>query len=229
MIDNKEIVILASDKGRGGGSVTPSSVATAIGNMTSDQAAQALSDLGGAGWLPVNVTASGGTLVADKTVSETLAAINAGDIVTISIPSGSGGTIEAIGTQADGGITAAFVIPLVGGMIYIGAVWLHQENGSDVVELRGYTAAKEPAIVTVSGTTPDITPVPGNVYECDELTRLTISNPPAFGRYAIVFYSGATPTTTVGIQNFTAEANKRYRIQVEDNYATYDSWPYTPE
>ncbi len=81
---------------------------------------------------------------------------------------------------------------------------------------------------SVSGTTPTITPEANTVYQCGELTSLTISNPPATGKYSIVFYSGATPTTTVGIENFAAEANKRFKITVEDNYATYDSWPYTP-
>ena len=81
---------------------------------------------------------------------------------------------------------------------------------------------------SVSGTTPTIAPEANTIYQCGELTSLTISNPPATGKYSIVFYSGATPTTTVGIENFAAEANKRYKITVEDNYATYDSWPYTP-
>lgn len=81
---------------------------------------------------------------------------------------------------------------------------------------------------SVSGTTPTITPEANTIYQCGELTSLTISNPPATGKYSIVFYSGSTPTTTVGIENFAAEANKRYKITVEDNYATYDSWPYTP-
>ena len=81
---------------------------------------------------------------------------------------------------------------------------------------------------SVSGTTPTIAPEANTIYQCGELTSLTISNPPATGKYSIVFYSGSTPTTTVGIENFAAEANKRFKITVEDNYATYDSWPYTP-
>lgn len=85
-----------------------------------------------------------------------------------------------------------------------------------------------PTVITVTGTTPTITPAPNTIYNCGELTSLTISNPPATGKYSIIFFSGATPTTTVGIANFTAEANKRYKIMVEGNYATYDSWPYTP-
>ena len=89
--------------------------------------------------------------------------------------------------------------------------------------------ALEGTTVTVEGTTPTITPAANTIYECGELTSLTISNPPATGKYSIIFYSGVAPTATVGIENFVAEANKRYRITVEDNYATYDSWPYTPQ
>lgn len=89
-------------------------------------------------------------------------------------------------------------------------------------------AAPAETVVDVSGTTPTIEPQANTTYNCGELTSLTISNPLASGKYSIIFFSGATPTTTVGIENFVAEANKRYKIEVEDNYATYDSWPYTP-
>lgn len=88
--------------------------------------------------------------------------------------------------------------------------------------------ALEGTTVTVEGATPTITPEANTIYNCGELTSLTITNPTATGKYSIIFYSGSTPTTTVGIANFAAEANKRYKITVEDNYATYDSWPYTP-
>ena len=81
--------------------------------------------------------------------------------------------------------------------------------------------------VNISGTTPIIEPQANTIYKCGELTRLKIINPPATGKYSIIFFSGATATATVGIENFAAEANKRYKITVEDNYATYDSWPYT--
>ena len=218
-------------KSGGGGSVTPASVATAIGNMTDAQAEQALSDLGGAGWFPVVISTSGGTIVADKTVAETIAAINAGKIVLVSIPSGSGGTIEAIGTQADGGISAPFTVLLADGMLYIGEVWMHSENGTDIVEVVGYTAAKEPTTVTVSETTPTITPLANTIYQCGELTSLTVTDPPASGIYSIIFVSGSTPTTTnfpasiVFPEAFAPEANTRYEINVSDGYALVGSWP----
>lgn len=102
------------------------------------------------------------------------------------------------------------------------------QTGAVVLDYEDVGASPAETVVAVSGTTPTIEPAPNTIYNCGELASLTISNPPATGKYSIVFFSGSTPTTTVGIANFTAEANKRYKIKVEDNYATYDSWPYMP-
>lgn len=102
------------------------------------------------------------------------------------------------------------------------------KTGAVTLDAVDVGAAPAETAVNVSEATPTITPAANTVYKCGELTSLTISNPPATGKYSIVFFSGAAPTTTVGIENFAAEANKRYKITVEDNYATYDSWPYTP-
>lgn len=87
-----------------------------------------------------------------------------------------------------------------------------------------------PVINTVSGTTPTITPAAGNVYNCGELTSLTVSTPPVTGEYSIVFTSGTTPTTTtipatiLGLDDFAAEANTLYEINVLDNRAVVGSW-----
>lgn len=93
--------------------------------------------------------------------------------------------------------------------------------------------------VSVSGTDPTITPAANTVYNCGELTALTISNPPATGRYCIKFVSGATPTATVippkpamkwqtddnePPQGFPA-ANTRYEINVDDTYVVLAEWP----
>lgn len=78
---------------------------------------------------------------------------------------------------------------------------------------------------TVSGATPTIDAADNTIYECGELTLLTISSFPADGKFWIWFTSGATPTTTIGISNFAAKANKIYKITVEKGYATYDCWP----
>lgn len=95
-------------------------------------------------------------------------------------------------------------------------------------ELSGY--AIKPTVVSVSGTTPTIEPQANTIYNCGELTSLTISNPPATGAYSIVFTSGSTATETtfpaaiLGLEDFAAEANTRYEINVLDNRAVYNGW-----
>lgn len=90
--------------------------------------------------------------------------------------------------------------------------------------------ALEGTTVTVEGTTPTITPAVNTIYNCGELTSLTITNPPATGAYSIVFTSGATPTVTtipasiVFPEAFAAEANTRYEINVLNGYAVVGSW-----
>ena len=87
-----------------------------------------------------------------------------------------------------------------------------------------------PIVVTVSGATPTITPANNTVYNCGELTSLTVSNPPATGSYSIVFTSGATPTdlsVDPAIKmpdGFSVEANKRYEINVLNRWAVAGSW-----
>ena len=47
-MDNKELVILAAEKGGGTAEVTPASIVTATGQMTEEQAAQTLENLNAA-------------------------------------------------------------------------------------------------------------------------------------------------------------------------------------
>jgi len=87
-----------------------------------------------------------------------------------------------------------------------------------------------PVTETITSSTPTITPVDNHIYQCGELTSLTISNPPATGAYSIVFTSGSTATTTtipatiLGLESFAAEANTLYEINVLDNRAVVGSW-----
>lgn len=91
-------------------------------------------------------------------------------------------------------------------------------------------AARAETVADVSGTTPNIRPKANTIYNCGELTSLTISNPPPAVAYSIVFTSGATPTTTtipatvLGLEGFAAEANTLYEINVLDNRAVVGSW-----
>lgn len=87
-----------------------------------------------------------------------------------------------------------------------------------------------PATVSVSSVTPTITPEANTIYQCGELSSLTITNPPATGAWSVVFTSGATATVTtfpasiLGLEDFAAEANTLYEINVLDNRAVIGSW-----
>lgn len=87
-----------------------------------------------------------------------------------------------------------------------------------------------PTAVIVTGATFTVTPEDNKVYECGELTSLTITNPPTKGAYSIVFISGSVatdatiPSTILGLENFDPEANTIYEINVLDNRAVIGSW-----
>ena len=90
-------------------------------------------------------------------------------------------------------------------------------------------AAEAETVVEVSGATPTITPANNTIYNCGEVTSLTISNPTATGAYSITFTSGSTPTD-LSIDpaikmpdGFTVEANRLYEINVLANRAVADS------
>lgn len=112
------------------------------------------------------------------------------------------------------------------------AAALNELHGSmdALAEMLDVSKQDKPTVITVSGATPTITPVDNTIYQCGELTSLTINNPPATGSYSIVFTSGATATTTtfpatiLGLESFAAEANTLYEINVLDNRAVVGSW-----
>lgn len=88
----------------------------------------------------------------------------------------------------------------------------------------------KPDVVSLAETTILITPENNKIYQCGTLNSLTITNPPATGAYSIIFTSGDTATTTVipntmlGLEDFAAEANTIYEINVFDNRAVVGSW-----
>ena len=108
------------------------------------------------------------------------------------------------------------------------------QTGAVVLDAEDVGASPAETAETVSDTTPTITPAANSIYNCGELTSLTINNPPATGAYSIVFTSGATATTTtipatiLGLESFAPEANTLYEINVLDNRAVVGSWAVTP-
>lgn len=122
---------------------------------------------------------------------------------------------KLFGGGGGGSVTAAAVLAAMEAM--------DSTQAADALDAIGGEPA--PTVVTdLSSTSITLEAAANTVYNCGELTSLTVSSFPAQGKFWIWFTSGATPTTTVGIANFTAEANKVYRIYVENGYATYDSW-----
>lgn len=112
------------------------------------------------------------------------------------------------------------------------AVWT-AANGFVGIVVSDYKLAKALNIVQVSGTTPTIDVQDNTRYRCGELTSLTVTNSSAtanLAEYSIEFTSGSTPTTTtfpsniLGLENFAAEANTIYEINVAYNRAVVGSW-----
>ena len=93
--------------------------------------------------------------------------------------------------------------------------------------IQGEAAAK---VVQISGSDAVITPEDNTVYQCGELTSLTITDPPATGVWSIVFTSGfsatttAIPATILGLEDFAAKANTFYEINILDYRAVVGSW-----
>lgn len=200
-----EAVIAAKLGGGGGGgaSVTPANVLTAIGGMSDAQAAAALAALGG---------------------------ISADQLGTVFSFKGSKATYADLLLVED---------PQVGDVWFVDAdsanyVWIEDEANPDgfwdefgqPINLSAYVT--KPTIVTdLTSTSITLDAADNTYYTYGTLTALTVSTFPASGTFWIVFLSGSTATTTTGISNFVAEKNKRYKITVENGYASYESWPTT--
>ena len=140
-------------------------------------------------------------------------------------------TISYIGQPVTGSLTERDP-----GSVMIREISLKSSGGAVVTdyalvqtdELSSYDL--RPVVVTISGATPTITPANNTIYNCGEVASLTITNPTATGAYSIVFTSGSTATETtfpaaiLGLENFAAEANTIYEINVSDNRAVYNGW-----
>lgn len=77
-------------------------------------------------------------------------------------------------------------------------------------------------VVTVSGATPSIEAADNTLYDCGELSTLTITSMPDNGLFTVLFASGATATQIVWPQDATVElpegqtieANRIYELSV---------------
>ena len=175
---------------------------------------------------PIGTTLMRGTW-SGATWEEVAAAIQASRLIQIDIA--AAGKVTLLYNLGSATNAVSNTIPYaVNGVVYTVAVELFSDGGNNTFYLSIINARAETRYV--SGTTPTITPAANTIYNCGELTSLTISNSPASGAYSIVFTSGSTATETtfpsaiLGLEDFAAEANTRYEINVLDNRAVYNGW-----
>lgn len=218
-----------------GGAVTPASIVTATGQMTDEQAAATAQNIGIA---PLQLTAtptsgpSRTTLMSGTwsgaTWEEVAAAIQASRLIQVDVTNIGKITLLYNMGSATNASSNAFVYN-VNGTLYNVFVELRIANGNNYIFNLSIINARTET-VNITGTTPTIEPQANTIYNCGEVASLTISNPPATGAYSIVFASGATatvttfPATILGLEDFAAETNTIYEINVLDNLAVVGSW-----
>lgn len=179
---------------------------------------------GGSDFFEVLIDKASSTTTADKTYYEIQQAFLAGKLVVFNYADDDAGWASmAFAKYELPGFTAYFYEGNSGFSVTIAA--------DDSVSVTPYSSV--PTTVTVSGTTPTITAADNTIYECGEVTSLTVSSFPASGEFLIVFASGSTPTT-LSLPNeldarmpsgFTVEADTHYEISVRNGWPMVGSCP----
>lgn len=210
--------------------VTPADIIAATGEMTSQQAATTLDNIGGEPEkLIVTVTESGGVYSADKTFVEIEEAKNAGKTIEVVdsnhvfqlaiIDSGDEQgyfyNVEPDQDDADKVIVHTLIVNL-------DDEWVSAEQ---VYQCTPH------AIVNLSSTSITIASAADNtIYAYGELTALTVTAITNPGEFSITFTSGATatvltvPNSMIMPDGFAVEANTRYEINCKDGYAVVAGW-----
>jgi len=225
---------LSGSGGGGGGSVTPESVVAATGQMTEAQTDRMRANIVAAqDALRLTATPTAGpsetTLMSGTwsgaTWEEVRRAVLANRLIQVDV-TGMGPVTLVYNAFPETSVDSVCFSFESEDTVVIARVALYSNSNFTVYLI----ARADPDVVTVGGSTPTIIPEANTIYECGELTSLTITNPPATGAYSIVFTSGATATTTtipatiLGLEDFAAEANTLYEINVLDNRAVVGSW-----
>lgn len=237
-MDNKDIIAILA---KGSSDVSTSDLVKLTGQMTEAQTDRTRANIGAAqDSLKLTATPtsgpSGNTLMSGTwsgaTWDEVMEAVLATRLIRIDI-TGVATVTLLYNAGSSTHIASNNFVYTVNGTDYIVFIVLSYSGGSGN-QIRLLVAHDKPITDTIITTDPIISPDANIVYNCGELTSLTISNPTATGSYSIVFTSGATPTTTtipatiLGLEDFAAEANTIYEINVLDNRAVVGSWAVTP-
>lgn len=232
-MDNKDIIAILA---KGGGSVTPASIVAATGQMTEAQTDRMRANIVAAqDALRLTATPTAGPSEnilmsgtwSGATWEEVSRAVLANRLIQLDV-AGIGPVTLLYNLGSSSNVVSNDFVYNVGGRLYNVFVALFIADGNNRFHLSIFNA--RPYTVDIPGTTPTIYPEANTIYNCGELTSLTISDPPATGAYSIVFTSGATattttiPTTILGLEDFAPEANTLYEINVLDNRAVVGSW-----
>lgn len=203
-MDNKEIVVLAGKDNGSGGTDANAVHYTADAGKTEAQKAQARANIG---------------------------AVSIDEIGTVFTLKGSVATVADLPATGNSVGDVYYVESASAGYIWITSTTHpngYWEELGETIDLSAYQL--KPTVVNETGSAVIVTPANNTIYNCGELSSLTISNPPATGAYSIVFTSGSTATvltTPAGLvmpDDFTVEANARYEINVLDGYALCAGW-----
>ena len=210
--------------------VTPADIIAATGEMTSQQAATTLTNIGGEPKkLIVNITDDVGGLSADKDLHVIQNAFVDG-ITVVAIYGYSEYYLMYSSYDDEEVYFISINEAYTSADIVVSLLYASVEDDHDIWIETHWGFKSVPDVITdLLSTSITVTPVDNAVYEYGELTSLTITNFPTPGKFCIWFNSGNTPSTVTGINNsdgtpFQPEADKKYRIIVENGYATFDSW-----
>lgn len=104
-------------------------------------------------------------------------------------------------------------------------------HSSSSISISSIGLEETPITTAVTGSTPTIALCENNhIYECGELSSLTVTAIDNPGEFSITFTSGSTatvltvPNTMIMPDSFAVEASTRYEINVKDGYALVAGW-----
>ena len=207
------------------------SVADTTGEVTSESISLGGSSGGGAEVFNVVITTGTGAS-STKTAAEIYAAKQAGKIIQCSIDGNTATLLENCAATE----SRFFEISVDSGRM-LRAVTVGTSNNATTISEDVWTIgnANEPEAVTLTGSTPSISPVVDNcIYTGGELTSLNVGTWTDGRRFTLIFTSGSSPTSLVWANNHepvwpanfdgTPEANTRYEINVVGGYAVVGAW-----
>ena len=191
--------VLGSGSG-GGGSLTPGTLVIVSGQLTEAQAEQFRQNIG---------------------------AISADEIGTVFTIKGSVATAADLPASGNSVGDVYYVEEVSAGYVWITSTahpngyW---EELGEPIDLSAYEL--KPTTVTVSGQSPTIAAQDNTIYKCGSISSLTLSSYPAQGAFSIVFTADTDVTTSfpsslLGLEDFVAEADTEYEINVWDGRAVY--------